>query len=343
MLTPPDGLSHATLLGSLVHGWGVTAACADYRPVGFGSHHWEIVDTSGVRWFATADDLETKRHSQRDSLDAAFDRLGAALAAASDLQARGHTFVVAPQPTHHGEPLARANERFAVALYPFITGQSFTWGEFPTTEHREAVLDLIITLHTAPRPAALTDDFQIQQRDQLESVLDPSSHDAEHGPYSRPLAALMARHAQPLRALLDRYDELAAHSHAEPDRLVLTHGEPHPGNTMLATTGWVLIDWDTALLAPPERDLWSLDPGDGSVLHAYAAATGVVPLPQLLELYRIRWDLADLAVDVGRFRRHHTGNADDDASWNILRRLVEHLSARPDHTAGPATTIPDQE
>ena len=60
----------------------------------------------------------------------------------------------------------------------------------------------------------------------------------------------------------------------------------------------MLIDWDTALTAPPERDLWSLDPGDGSILGAYAALTGVTPRPLLLDLYRLRWDIADIAVDV---------------------------------------------
>ena len=108
---------------------------------------------------------------------------------------------------------------------------------------------------------------------------------------------------------------------------MLTHGEPHPGNTMLTPDGWRLIDWDTVLVAPPERDLWSLDPGDGSVLARYGEATGVRPLSPLLELYRIRWDLADLAVDVSRFRRPHRGTADDEASWELVRSLVERVAA----------------
>ena len=56
---------------------------------------------------------------------------------------------------------------------------------------------------------------------------------------------------------------------------------------MLTADGWLLIDSDTALVAPPERDLWSLDTGDGTILDAYASATGVTPLPSLLNLYRL--------------------------------------------------------
>jgi hypothetical protein len=95
---------------------------------------------------------------------------------------------------------------------------------------------------------------------------------------------------------------------------------------MLTADGWRLIDWDTALLAPPERDLWSLDPGDGSLLADYAAATGVIPRPRLLELYRIRWDLTDIALGVRRFRRPHQGNADDQEEWSILTELLAGLA-----------------
>jgi len=50
----------------------------------------------------------------------------------------------------------------------------------------------------------------------------------------------------------------------------------------------------------------------------------------LLELYRIGWDLADLAVGVSRFRRRHRGSPDDDKSWDDLRCLVARVAA-----AGP--------
>ena len=104
---------------------------------------------------------------------------------------------------------------------------------------------------------------------------------------------------------------------------MLTHGEPHPGNTMRTADGWRLVDWDTALIAQPERDLWMLG---ADVPEAYAEATGVTPLPELLEMYRKRWDIADLAVEAHHFRRPHTGTADDAESWSILQRVVAGIS-----------------
>ena len=102
--------------------------------------------------------------------------------------------------------------------------------------------------------------------------------------------------------------------------MVLTHGEPHPGNTMLTAEGWRLIDWDTALIAPPERDLWHL--ATPETLAAYEATTGVQPDPEMLELYRIQWDLTDLVEVTRVFSHPHTGTANDDQSWEILRGIV---------------------
>jgi spectinomycin phosphotransferase/16S rRNA (guanine(1405)-N(7))-methyltransferase len=99
---------------------------------------------------------------------------------------------------------------------------------------------------------------------------------------------------------------------------VLTHGEPHPGNTLRTKDGWRLIDWDTVRIAPPERDLWLL----GGDLTAYTDATGVEVLPEMLTLFRLRWDIADLAVEVDRFRRPHAGDANDEKAWQILRWVI---------------------
>lgn len=328
-MSPPDGLSEDVLTLALAQGWEVTVASLAYQPIGFGSHHWDVVDTTGSRWFVTVDELAAKRHTRDERLDAAFDRLRASLAAATDLAAHGHGFVVAPMPTRDGQPLVRMGDQFAVAFYPFIDGHSFDWGEFSTPAHQQATLDLVVAVHTAAGTAArraLADDFAVPLRDELMAALRPTDEIEDHGPYARPTARLLAGNATPVEHLLAHYDELVRAARARPARTVLTHGEPHPGNTMLGTDGWLLIDWDTALVTPPERDLWGLDPGDGSILGRYADVTGVIPLPEMLELYRIRWDLADLAVDVSRFRRPHSGNLHDDQTWKNLRSLVAQIS-----------------
>jgi len=184
---------------------------------------------------------------------------------------------------------------------------------------------MIVSVHTAPtsaRARAITDDLTILFRDELDAALDGMPATPESGPYGQQAAELVAAHHDQIRRLLASYDALAAQVRSGTERLVLTHGEPHPGNTMRSAQGWLLIDWDTALISEPERDLFTLEGGDGSMLEAYRRATGTVPRPEALELFRMRWDITDIALSVGQFREPHDGDANDTKSFNRLAALL---------------------
>ena len=328
VLSKPTGLSEDVLASALARAWDLPDASLTYRPVGFGSHHWEGVDANGGRWWVTVDDLEIRRRSRLEAYDAAFDRLHAALAVPAALRTHGRTFAVAPVAGMDGRYLARFDDRYVVALYPYLDGQRFSWGEFATPEHRRAALDMVLGVHTAPasvRDGVGLDDFGVSQADELESTLEEGGDVPAEGPYARAMVKLVRARAGTIRRHLARYRDLVQRARAGTDRTVLTHGEPHAANTMLTADGWVLIDWDTTLVAPPERDLWMIDPGDGSVLATYAEATGRAPLAAIVELYRLRWTLTDIAVEVARFRRPHDGNAEDDAAWDILTSNLDAL------------------
>jgi hypothetical protein len=86
-----------------------------------------------------------------------------------------------------------------------------------------------------------------------------------------------------------------------------------------ATDGWKLIDWDTALVAPPERDLWLLG---SDAVDRYESITGRTTRAALLELDRLWHDLADIAIAVDTFARPHTDDADATTAFNSLRALV---------------------
>jgi len=138
---------------ALEQGWGVRTASLSYLAVGFGSHHWDVTDDTGARWFASVDELDTRRWSLKEPLDSVFGRLDAGLTAAADLAGLGLRFVLAPTRARNRRALLRLAERFSVALTPFAAGQSFGWGDFDSAEHRRAVLDLVIAVHGAPASA----------------------------------------------------------------------------------------------------------------------------------------------------------------------------------------------
>jgi Phosphotransferase enzyme family len=324
VLNRPDGLPETEVAAALAREWRIDADALDYLPVGFGSYHWRATGPGG-RWFVTADDLRAKRWSAVGPPAAAWRRLRASLATAAALREHGQAFVVAPLPAASGDPAVRVAEAYALAVYPYLEGESFAWDDVPTAEHRRAVLDMLTALHGAPpaaAAAALPDNFAVPLREELTAVAGGAGPAQGHGPFGPPAAALIHRAAVPLRRMLARYDQLTDAARRSGPAAVLTHGEPHPGNTMRTADGWRLIDWDMVMLAPAERDLWWLDPGAGSMLAAYADAAGRTPRPDLLELYRLQWDLADLAEFGAQLTGPHPGNDDDAKSFGVLESLV---------------------
>jgi spectinomycin phosphotransferase len=112
--------------------------------------------------------------------------------------------------------------------------------------------------------------------------------------------------------------------------VVVTHGEPHPGNLLRTRAGLTLIDWDTVALARPERDLWMIadaEPGGGGrrLVARYQEQTGITLDPEALVAYRRLWALADLAAFTRRLRGEHHEGA--DARQGARRRAQHPLGA----------------
>jgi hypothetical protein len=321
MLTRPGQLPDAALAQALGAGWGITPATMQYRAVGYGSHHWEVTAGRDLSWFVTVDDLAARSRSSADSLDTAYRRLCSALRTARAIYEAGARFVVAPVRTANGDVVRRIGESYAVAVYPYVDGRSRQFGATWSAAEGRVLLTLIAAVHAAPAHAcqsALTDDFLLPGGDALIQALDDLAIRWDSGPYGESARQLLAAHAVELRRLLDRRDQLAAQARRRPDRMVPTHGEPHPGNFIQVGSRWMLVDWDTVLIAPPERDLWLLDPGDGSITDLYRQATGRVVVPSILDLYRLTWELSDLASCAARFRQDHADTAEDRKDWEIV-------------------------
>ena len=323
MLSRPEGLGERALLAELEEGWAIRTASASYLPLGAGSHHWWVEDIDARAWFVTVDDLNARRNDPTESRIAVFDRLAAALGVAHALSERGARFVAAPVPARAGEVLRVIGEEWAVAVYPMIDGETFRGGQCLPLSDRLEVVDLISRLHSVPLPPSLrprSDDYRLQNRRDLEDAVRHPASDA--GPYAEPLEQLLTEHRRLIVDMLGEYDALVASARGLSDRHVPTHGEPHAGNAMRTTRGWVLVDWDMALLAAPERDLWLLEPGDGVATAAYEAVTRVDVIPALLTLFRLRWDLADLGLDIARLRAPHATSADDNRSWDGIAHVL---------------------
>jgi Phosphotransferase enzyme family len=331
VFTEPDDLPHNALAGALQELWGFTAASLEYQPVGFGSHHWLVMGRTGERLYATADDLDAKRRTAHDTADDAFDRLCHAFGTALALRDEaGLTFVIAPLLTAAGRVAARLSERYSLVIHPYVTGTAAgDDGEFTNDGDRKAVVDLLILMHRAHVGKPHADDLVVPHLDALQAMIRHTSDVWCGGPYAQAAQELLRTHARDLHALIAAYGGLARRVGSQPERMVITHGEPHAGNVIVTADGLVLIDWDTALVAPPERDLWALAGGEPSLLDYYAAATGTEIDDGALSLYRLWYDLAEVGGYLSLFQAPHVDTADTRESWKNLQHFLRPAERWP--------------
>ncbi len=328
MYTRPHDLDEAALRDCLAESWRFPASQLTYEPVGFGSHHWRALDTDGNARFVTVDDLDLKRVRTTDTTDDAFELLARTFTAVCALREEaGLEFVVAPLRAADDSVLRRLSDRYSVVVHPFIPARTAgPNGEFENDVDRSAVLRMVIAVHQArlgSSRTAVRDDGSIPHRDVLIDALDRGDRPWATGPYSERARLLLAAHAGDVRRLLDVYDRTVDEVLADDARMVMTHGEPHAANVMIGGDGrYHVVDWDTARLAPPERDLWDLDPGDGSVIDRYSTTTGVRVRSAALMLYRLWYDLAEIAGYVALFRDPHPESDDTAESWRNLEHFL---------------------
>jgi len=293
-------------------GWRFEAASIEYAAVGFGSHHWVAVDVAGSRRFVTVDDLA--RVSVSRNKEAAFASLSAAFETARSLRDSGLDFVVAPLPDVAGRALRRLGDSFSVTVFPFLEGGAGAFGSYPSEADRDAVRGVIDRLHQTPVEVAgiaNREDFLLPSRPQLEVALAQLDRPWMAGPYSERTRQLLRGVEPDLRAGLRLFDTLADDVRSNRRPWVITHGEPHAANIVWTADGARLIDWDTVLIAPAARDLWMLEP---------PGRPGLPETDPAILLYRLRWDLANIALFVAGFRVPHEDSADAAESWRNLQR-----------------------
>jgi spectinomycin phosphotransferase len=337
----PAGVTERDLVHALADGWGLPVDTLQYAPVGGGSYHWVVTSGPGEQWFVTVDDLDDKGWLGQNR-PAVFAGLRAALDASVTLRHEtGLRFVAAPVPALDGQSLRPLGDAHTVAVFPFLHGTPGEWDKALPAADLDELLAMLAALHGAD-PAAVRlrrREAGVSWRDDLELALRELGRPWTGGPFTEPARELLAGAAGPVRRGLDALDRWAR-APAAPENLVITHGEPHPGNIIRvaadgacaggpASGAIILIDWDTVGLAPPERDLWSLATETGDELRRYTELTGRPVDPAAIELYRVRWDLDDLSCFVRDLRTPHRRTPGTEHAWQALQTIITQITTHP--------------
>jgi len=314
MKAPPADLVTADLVHTLQAHWRLDVRQLDYLAVGFGAHHWQATTSTGARYFLALHELGYPG-SDLDARTAVFGQLQQALGAARWLETSAALdFVVGPLPDVWRTSCRRIADRFALSVYPWLDAAPMR----RLDDRRTAVV--LAGLHAVvPRlPPGLgrTEDFRIPHRARLEDALMDLDHTWRTGPYAEPARDQLGRHRDGVRALFDFYDAEAAWARGSSRDWVLTHGEPFGPNLLQCVDGRLqLVDWDSLLIAPRERDLWELPP-DGPAWAAYRELVQAPIDERRLRLYRAWYDLAETAVYIALFRSPHLADQNAATSWD---------------------------
>jgi spectinomycin phosphotransferase len=329
----PAGLDERDLTAALSEGWAVEARATAYLPVGAGAYHWSVTDSRAAVWFVKVDDLGADDAGR----ERAFDQIRRSLTTARALHDAGLGFVLAPVPARDGAALSRLTPRYALSVFPMVDGTAGRFGP----HRREDLAEMVGMLAELHRTTAVVADvapradLRLPGRDRLSEALRDLGRPWTGGPYAEPARRLLALHAARVRRWLADFDRLVHEVRGTATAWVVTHGEPHPGNVIRTSGGLRLIDWGTAQIAPPERDLWMLttaftsligaDPigVDDEALADYGRAAGRTATPAGIALYRRWWALADVAAFTDDLRRPHGDGEDAAAALSHLTGYLE--------------------
>lgn len=310
MKAPPADLDTDALVRALRMHWELEVGRLNYLAVGFGAHHWQATTPTGRTYFLALHELGYAGGSLEDRAER-LDRLQLALGAASWLETSAELdFVVGPVPDATGACCRPVSDRFALSVYPWLDCE-------PTGSPDDSrTADVLARLHAAPAGAGLTEDFRIPFRAELEDALTDLGQTWHTGPYAEPARDLLSSHRDGLQALFGFYATEAAWASRSSADWVITHGEPFGPNLLQCPDGRLrLVDWDSLLVAPRERDLWEV-PRDGPTWAAYRERTQAPIDERRLRLYRAWYDLAETAVYVALFRSPHEADQNAATSWD---------------------------
>jgi spectinomycin phosphotransferase len=318
MLTQPRSVPDALLRSALLDGWALECEEVAYLPLGAGSHHWRTGSDDGGAWFVTVDDVRIKPWLGDDVAGAAR-RLDVALGVPLLLHERDGLDVVAPVPSVDGRPTRALDDAFAMSVTPWLAGAAGGFSTSWPVDGRDAVLGVLARMHLAAAPPGLHVARLLPERGSLRDAMGSIASAWDAGPLSEAARAWLAAHADDVAHRLDELEALERTWASRP--LVITHGEPHPGNVLVSGGRRRLVDWDTAALAPPERDLWWFRDAD---LSSWSARTGISVDTELLAAYALAWTLADVTSFVSELRAPHddTGDARAALRWLLSQDVT---------------------
>lgn len=222
---------------------------------------------------------------------------------------QGISEIIPPIPTLSGNYWTSL-ENYSVILYPYIEGKDGYEVDLSDDQLREfgKVLQMI---HQLAVPEQIqkkipVEKFSSKWSTQLSKYTQIWEGKKFSDSISKKLAELLVKHKDTISFLIYRVDLLSNILKNRPLNLVICHSDLHAGNLLIdKMQNLYIVDWDTLLMAPKERDLMYIGGGQGLRGHTleeevelFYQGYGETSIDQeALAYYRYMRIIEDMAVE----------------------------------------------
>ncbi len=251
------------------------------------------------------------------------------------LSDQGIPHIIAPLATSTGALWANLDP-FKVILYPFIDGHTGYevdlsdrhWIEFGAALKR---------IHHVVVPPGLIDRIQRETyspkwREIVRTFMAHVDADVVDDSVAVQAAAFLRNRHAAILDLVERTDRCAQALQARSPEFVVCHSDLHAGNVLIAADGaFYLVDWDSPILAPKERDLMYAGGGQFTAARTpqqeealFYQGYGPAPIDRVaLAYYRYERIVEDIAIYCEQLLTTNDGGADREQALRYLMSNFE--------------------
>jgi spectinomycin phosphotransferase len=159
---------------------------------------------------------------------------------------------------------------FTLTVFPFVEG----WDGFSRDLTNDQWLTLgkvMRQIHDIEVPLSIQAKIQRESyspkwREAVRSLYPLIESEPSGDKISINLLIFMKKHMAAIHQLVDQAEQLAQKAQNQPSRFVLCHSDLHGGNVLIDKKGTLyIVDWDSPIMAPQERDLMFIGGGIANV------------------------------------------------------------------------------
>lgn len=247
---------------------------------------------------------------------------------------QGLTQIIAPLPTKTAQLWAKFTD-FTMILYPFIVGEN-GYEVKPNERHWSELGTVLKQMHTAKVPVSITrhirqETYDSHWRDIVTETLPRLERTTFSDPGATQLAASLQAKQDAILDLIRQAERLANLLQIQSSDAIVCHADIHAGNIFIDADGaFYLVDWDTLVLAPKERDLmyiggalmggWYTPEEEERLFYPTYGPTEIDPVP--MAYYRYERIIEDIAVYCQQLF-----GSEDSMGREDLAQCVEYFSS----------------